>query len=177
MLLTITTTHRPATDLGYLLHKHPDRFQSYDLSFGKAHVFYPEATEDRCTACLLLDVDPVGLVRGKGSAEGLLDAVRQRPALRRLVVPERGDLAGLRLGPPGALQGPARAGGDPDPALGPARRPAGAGRRDVPAGGLRAAGLRRRGEPPPARRPLPRVGRGPVFLGDRRQGDARSRTC
>ena len=23
MLLTITTTHRPATDLGYLLHKHP----------------------------------------------------------------------------------------------------------------------------------------------------------
>ena len=42
MLLTITTTHRPATDLGYLLHKHPERFQSYDLSFGKAHVFYPE---------------------------------------------------------------------------------------------------------------------------------------
>ena len=80
MLLTITTTHRPATDLGYLLHKHPDRFQSYDLSFGKAHVFYPEATDDRCTACLLLDVDPVGLVRGKGSGEGLLDQyVNDRP--------------------------------------------------------------------------------------------------
>ena len=80
MLLTITTTHRPATDLGYLLHKHPDRFQSYDLSFGKAHVFYPEATDDRCTACLLLDVDPVGIVRGKGSAEGLLvQYVNDRP--------------------------------------------------------------------------------------------------
>ena len=119
MLLTITTTHRPATDLGYLLHKHPDRFQSFDLSFGKAHVFYPEAADDRCTACLLLDVDPVGMVRGKGLGRGPARPVRQRPALRRLVVPERGDLAGLRLGPPGPLQGPARAGDDADPA----RRP------------------------------------------------------
>jgi len=80
MLLTITTTHRPATDLGYLLHKHPGRFQSYDLSFGKAHVFYPEAAVDRCAACLLLDVDPVGIVRGKGSGEGMLDQyVNDRP--------------------------------------------------------------------------------------------------
>src|SRR5215210_7433666 len=80
MLLTLTTTHQPATDLGFLLHKHPDRCQSYDLSFGKAHVFYSEATGDRCTACLLLDVDPVGVVRGKGSAEGLLaQYVNDRP--------------------------------------------------------------------------------------------------
>jgi 3' terminal RNA ribose 2'-O-methyltransferase Hen1 len=80
MLLTITTTHRPATDLGYLLHKHPGRFQSYDLSFGRAHAFYPEASEERCAACLLLDVDPVGLVRGKGSEDGLLDQyVNDRP--------------------------------------------------------------------------------------------------
>lgn len=80
MLLTITTTHRPAADLGFLLHKHPDRFQSYDLSFGKAHVFYPEASDDRCTACLLLDVDPVGIVRGKGMGEGLLSQyVNDRP--------------------------------------------------------------------------------------------------
>ena len=77
MLLTITTTHRPATDLGYLLHKHPERFQSFDLSFGKAHVFYPEASDDRCTACLLLDVDPVGMVRGKGSGGGPAGPVRQ----------------------------------------------------------------------------------------------------
>ena len=80
ILLTITTTHRPATDLGFLLHKHPNRFQSYDLSFGRAHAYYPEATEDRCTACLLLDVDPVGIVRGKGSGEGLLSQyVNDRP--------------------------------------------------------------------------------------------------
>ncbi len=80
MLLTITTTHRPATDLGYLLHKHPERFQSYELSFGRAHVFYPEATAKRCRACLLLDVDSVGTVRRKGQAEGLLDQyVNDRP--------------------------------------------------------------------------------------------------
>ncbi len=80
MLLTITTNHQPATDLGYLLHKHPDRLQSYDLSFGRAHVFYPDATGDRCSACLLLDVDPVGIVRGQGSAEGLLSQyVSDRP--------------------------------------------------------------------------------------------------
>lgn len=63
MLLTITTTHSPAADLGYLLHKHPDRLQVFDLAFGRAHVFYPEAEKDRCTAALLLDVDSVGLVR------------------------------------------------------------------------------------------------------------------
>jgi len=65
MLLTITTTHQPARDLSYLLHKRPDRFQSFDLSFGQAHVYYEEAGTERCTACLLLDVDAVGMVRGK----------------------------------------------------------------------------------------------------------------
>ena len=70
MLLTISTSRPPATDLGYLLHKHPDRCQTFDLNFGQAHVFYPEADERRCTACLLLDVDPVGLVRGKGDWQG-----------------------------------------------------------------------------------------------------------
>lgn len=63
MLLSITTTHQPATDLGYLLGKHPDRCQSFELAYGNAHVFYPEATAERCTACLLLDIDPIGLVR------------------------------------------------------------------------------------------------------------------
>lgn len=66
MLLEITTTHRPATDLGYLLHKHPARAQSFDLPFGTAHVYYPEATTERCTAALLIEVDPVALVRGRG---------------------------------------------------------------------------------------------------------------
>jgi 3' terminal RNA ribose 2'-O-methyltransferase Hen1 len=70
MLLTLTTTHAPATDLGYLLHKNPDKVQSFELSFGKAHVFYPEATVERCTAALLLDVDAVGLVRGRKGHAG-----------------------------------------------------------------------------------------------------------
>src|SRR6185437_11754292 len=57
VLLTLTTTHPPATDLGYLLMKHPDRVQSFTVSSGQAHVFYPEASVERCTAALLLDVD------------------------------------------------------------------------------------------------------------------------
>ncbi|HEY9804470.1 MAG TPA: 3' terminal RNA ribose 2'-O-methyltransferase Hen1 [Leptolyngbyaceae cyanobacterium] len=77
MLLTITTTHTPATELGYLLHKHPDRCQSLSLSFGQAHVFYPEANDERCTTALLLDVDPVKLVRGKGAT--LEQYVSDRP--------------------------------------------------------------------------------------------------
>ena len=77
MLLTISTTHSPATDLGYLLHKNPARVQAFELSFGKAHVFYPEASKERCTAALLLDVDPVALVRGRGSVS--TDYVNDRP--------------------------------------------------------------------------------------------------
>jgi 3' terminal RNA ribose 2'-O-methyltransferase Hen1 len=64
MLLTITTTHRPARDLGYLLHKNPARLQTFDLTFGRAQVFYPEATDERCTVALLLEVDPIRLSRG-----------------------------------------------------------------------------------------------------------------
>lgn len=63
MLLTISTTHTPATDLGYLLVKHPDRVQSFATTGGTAHVFYPQADADRCTAALLLEVDPVELAR------------------------------------------------------------------------------------------------------------------
>ncbi|GHJ12115.1 3' terminal RNA ribose 2'-O-methyltransferase Hen1 [Micromonospora sp. AKA38] len=66
MLLTLTTTHRPATDLGHLLVKHPDRVQSFDLPAGTAHVFYPEADEARCTAALLVEVDPLKLGGGRG---------------------------------------------------------------------------------------------------------------
>jgi len=68
VLLTITTTREPATDLGYLLHKHPGRLQSFPTAAGEAHVFYPEATPGRCTAALLLEVDPVALVRGRAGA-------------------------------------------------------------------------------------------------------------
>ncbi|MEE9589782.1 MAG: 3' terminal RNA ribose 2'-O-methyltransferase Hen1 [Hyphomicrobiaceae bacterium] len=63
MLLTISTTHRPATDLGYLLHKNPENVHEAELAFGTTHMFYPEASDERCTFALLLDIDPIGLVR------------------------------------------------------------------------------------------------------------------
>src|SRR5262249_6326545 len=72
MLLTIKTTHSPATDLGFLLHKHPDHVHTREFPFGNATVFYPEATAGVCTAAILLDVEPGGVVRrrtGKGGAE------------------------------------------------------------------------------------------------------------
>jgi 3' terminal RNA ribose 2'-O-methyltransferase Hen1 len=80
MQLLISTTHNPATDLGYLLSKNPDRHQTFELAFGTAHVFYPEATSERCSVALVVDVDPVGLVRGRGDAEGpLTQYVNDRP--------------------------------------------------------------------------------------------------
>jgi 3' terminal RNA ribose 2'-O-methyltransferase Hen1 len=66
MLLTLTTTHRPATDLGFLLRKNPARAQTFELPFGEARVFYPEAGEARCTCVLQVVVDPIGLVRKRG---------------------------------------------------------------------------------------------------------------
>jgi 3' terminal RNA ribose 2'-O-methyltransferase Hen1 len=66
MLLKITTTHQPASDLSFLLHKHPTKLQSVELSNGVAHIFYPEASDEKCTVALLLDIDPVGLVRKAG---------------------------------------------------------------------------------------------------------------
>ncbi|MFC5724442.1 3' terminal RNA ribose 2'-O-methyltransferase Hen1 [Streptomyces gamaensis] len=89
MFLTITTTDTagsPATDLGFLLHKHPDRAQQFSTANGTAHVFYPEASAERCTAALLLEIDPVALVRkgrGPGRAAGpdaaLAHYVNDRP--------------------------------------------------------------------------------------------------
>lgn len=79
MLLTITTTYRPATDIGFLLHKNPANVQSFSLSFGRAHVFYPEAGAERCTAALLLDVDTVSLVRSREHALTLDQYVNDRP--------------------------------------------------------------------------------------------------
>ncbi len=77
MLLTLTTTHQPATDLGYLLRKNPARPQSFSLTFGKAHVFYPEATMERCTVALLVEVDPVALVRNRRGPRGEGGALEQ----------------------------------------------------------------------------------------------------
>src|SRR5260221_9721995 len=77
MLLTLTCTHEPATDLGHLLRKNPARPQSFSLSFGKAHVFYPEATPERCTVALLVEVDPVALVRNRRGPSGEGGALEQ----------------------------------------------------------------------------------------------------
>jgi 3'' terminal RNA ribose 2''-O-methyltransferase Hen1 len=76
------TSQSPATDLGYLLYKNPSRPQTFELNHGKAHIFYPEATKERCTAALILDIDPIDLARGKkGSSgeSGLFDYVNDRP--------------------------------------------------------------------------------------------------
>src|SRR3954468_21631354 len=83
MLLTLSTTHTPATDLGYLVHKNPARIQEFNLAFGKAHVFYPEASQERCTVALLLEIDPIGLVRNRrgpaGEGRSLEQYVNDRP--------------------------------------------------------------------------------------------------
>jgi hypothetical protein len=77
MLLTLTCEAERATDLGYLLHKNPAAVFEKEMGFGRALVFYPESDDRRCTAALLLDVDPVGLVRGKGAT--LDQYVNDRP--------------------------------------------------------------------------------------------------
>lgn len=84
MLLTLTSTAPEAADLGFLLHKHPSRVQSFSLPVGTAHVFYPEATAQRCTVAVLLEVDPVALVRGRAGSAGhsgfsLAQYVNDRP--------------------------------------------------------------------------------------------------
>lgn len=82
-MLTITTTHNPATDLGFLLHKHPDRVQEFKTSHGKVHVFYPEATPERCTVAVMLEIDPLGLTsrdrRSRNMNWGIQDYVNDIP--------------------------------------------------------------------------------------------------
>lgn len=80
MLLTIATTHRPATDLGFLLHKNPDHRHEKSLPFGKAVMCFPEAEDAQCRFALSVEVDPIGLVRGRGPRTGLHDSyVNDRP--------------------------------------------------------------------------------------------------
>jgi 3' terminal RNA ribose 2'-O-methyltransferase Hen1 len=82
MLLTITTTYKPATHLGYLMHKHPGRCQSATLSFGSVHLFFPVATETECTLALLLDIDLIDMIRGRRRQEGglpLEEYINDRP--------------------------------------------------------------------------------------------------
>lgn len=82
MLLTITTTHTPASDIGFLLEKHPAKVHEFELSAGQARVFYPEVSDTRCTVALMLDIDPIGLVRSqaaKAGDAGLDQYVNDRP--------------------------------------------------------------------------------------------------
>lgn len=81
MLLTLSTTMPDPADLGYLLHKHPDRAQAFDTAMGTAHVFWPEVSGERSTVALLLEVDPIELVRGKRGGDGfsLAQYVNDRP--------------------------------------------------------------------------------------------------
>lgn len=79
MLLTLSANFQPATDLGFLLHKHPAKVQSFELSFGKAQVFYPEVSSERCTIALLLDIDPIGLSRKANKSTPLDPYVNDRP--------------------------------------------------------------------------------------------------
>ncbi len=168
MFVTISTTGTagsPATDLGYLLHKHPDKAQAFSTSYGTAHVFYPEADAERCTAALLLEIDTVALVRrGKGKGRGgapdaaLAQYVNDRPYAASL--PARGRAEQC------VLQRPARGVHRPP---GAGRRPAAAARRGPGAArprrsrprttALRTARLDRHRRPRAARHRVPGVGR------------------
>ena len=83
MIFSVSTTHRPATDLGFLLYKHPGKLQTFQLRFGQAHVYYPIATDEACTAALLLDIDPIQLFRSQkvsgNSSFALQQYVNDRP--------------------------------------------------------------------------------------------------
>jgi 3' terminal RNA ribose 2'-O-methyltransferase Hen1 len=81
MILSIATTHKPATDLGYLLHKNPATFNTFDVSFGKVHVFYTHATADFCEAVLLVEIDPLDLVKGRADKNDVsgYEYVNDRP--------------------------------------------------------------------------------------------------
>lgn len=82
MLLTISTNAPYAQNLGWLLHKHPDKLQTFDIAGGKAHVFYPEANDLKCTAALLVELDSIGLVKklnAPGNQLSLEHYVNDRP--------------------------------------------------------------------------------------------------
>jgi 3' terminal RNA ribose 2'-O-methyltransferase Hen1 len=102
VLLTLTSTAPSATDLGYLLHKHPGRVQLFDLPVGTAHVLYPQADDERCTVALLLEVDPVDLVRGsrfRSSDQSLSRYVNDRPyAASSMLAVALGRVFGSALG-------------------------------------------------------------------------------
>lgn len=79
MLLKITNKTPPVRDLSFLLDKHPDHLQDFSLAYGKGYVFYPECNEDRCTAALLLEINPVDVIRGRSQNRAIEEYVNDRP--------------------------------------------------------------------------------------------------
>jgi RNA repair, ligase-Pnkp-associating, region of Hen1 len=71
MLLKIVCQDPRAPDLTFLFHKHPGKVQSFDLPFGRAIVFYPLLSQDGCEFALLLEIDPIGLIRKSGPSTNL----------------------------------------------------------------------------------------------------------
>ncbi len=72
-----------ASDLGFLLHKNPNRVHEFDLSFGQGYVFYPVANDKECTATIFQALDGIDLVRNfngpKGLSRQLSQYVNDRP--------------------------------------------------------------------------------------------------
>lgn len=89
--MLVTLTYEPKQDagadasvLGYLLHKHPGKVQKFSAPVGDIHVFYPESTPERCTVAVLVEVDPIDLVRSKrfrGDAGALDHYVNDRASV------------------------------------------------------------------------------------------------
>lgn len=59
--MSISTSHHPATDLGYLLDKNPQDVHHQPLRFGIAHVIFPVAETNQCTETMLVNIDPIAL--------------------------------------------------------------------------------------------------------------------
>jgi hypothetical protein len=83
MLWTITTTHVPATALGSLLHKHPVWVRTFSPSFSRTHVFDYEAGPSRCTAVLLLEIEPLHLTQKRQTLRELITASDLKHQLHR----------------------------------------------------------------------------------------------
>ncbi|PKK89266.1 MAG: 3' terminal RNA ribose 2'-O-methyltransferase Hen1 [Candidatus Wallbacteria bacterium HGW-Wallbacteria-1] len=82
MIFTISTSTQPTETLSYLLHKHPAKYQLFNLSFGNVHVFYLENSDQICTAAMVLDIDTVDMVRSRHLMKGdapLYQYINDRP--------------------------------------------------------------------------------------------------
>ena len=179
MLLTITTTHRPATRPRLPAAQAPRTRSRATTSASAGRTSSTPRLVRRSLHRLPAARRGSGGDRpGQGIGRGPALAVRQRPALRRLLVPQRGDRAGLRLGPPGPLQGPARADDARNAAIGPDRRAPRAGRRADSSGAVfEPLGYVVEAERHPLDERFPEWGEGPYFSVTISQDGRRSPTC